>query len=216
MTTYTEPQRPLEFVLYEEPVISRETLTIPSGTAAFDAGMVLGATLASGSATAAAVTGNTGNGTMGTITVGAAAKVGVYTLTVIEPGSNVGTFTITDPEGVLVGKGAVASAFDAGGLAFTLADGSTDFAAGDAFLITVSGTVKYVPYDDGNTDGSNVARAIALYACDASGASDVSVAGLMRFAAIKTAALQWHASADTAAKNKAYTALARQNLIARS
>lgn len=216
MTTYTEPQRPLEFVLHEIPVISRETLTIPAGTAAFDAGMVLGATLASGAATATAFATNTsGGGAMGTITVGAAAKVGVYTLVIVEPGTNVGTFVITDPEGLIVGRGAVASAFDQGGLAFTLAD-ATDYVAGDGFHIAVSGTVKYVPYDDALTNGANVARAIALYDCDASGSSDVSVAGLVRLAGVKAAALQWHADADATSKASAYTALARQHLIARS
>lgn len=216
MATYTEPQRPLEFVLYEEECLSRETLTIPSGTAAFAAGMVLGRTLVSGSATATASAGNSGDGVMGTITVGASAKIGNYTLTIVEPGTNVGNFVVTDPEGLLVGHGTVASAFNQGGLSFTLADGAADFVAGDGFNIAVTGTAKFVPYDDGNTDGSNVARAIALYPCDASGASDVTVSGLVRIAAVKTAALKWHASADTAAKTKAYADLLRAHIIARS
>lgn len=215
MATYNEPVRPLEFLLYEEPMLSRETLTIPSGTAAFGAGMVLGKTLASGTAVATAFATNTsGGGAMGTITVGAAAKVGVYTLLIVEPGSNAGTFVLTDPEGLTVGRGAVASAFDAGGLAFTLAD-ATDYVAGDGFHIAVSGTVKYVPYDDALTSGANVARAIALYDCDASG-GEKTVAGIVRLAAVKTAALQWHADADAAAKTAAYTALAKLNIIARS
>jgi hypothetical protein len=89
-------------------------------------------------AVAAAVAGNTGNGTMGTVTVSAGAKEGVYTLTIIEPGSNVGAFEVQDPDGIVIGNGDVASAFSAGGLAFTLADGSTDFAAGDQFTITLT------------------------------------------------------------------------------
>lgn len=90
-------------------------------------------------ATSAALGTNTGNGTMGTVTVSAGAKIGRYTLTIIEPGSNVGTFVVLDPDGVQIGDGAVASAFSAGGLAFTLADGATDFVAGDSFAITVAG-----------------------------------------------------------------------------
>lgn len=216
MTTYTEPQRPLEFVLFEEEMISRDTITIPSGTAAFDAGTVLGRTLASGSATATAFATNTsGGGAMGTITVGAAAKIGNYTLVIVEPGTNAGNFVLTDPEGIVVGRGAVASAFDQGGLAFTLAD-ATDYVAGDGFNIAVTGTAKYVPYDDALTTGANVARAIALYDCDASGSSDVTVAGLVRFGVVKTAALKWHADADATAKTKAYADLAKLNIIARS
>lgn len=90
--------------------------------------------------TAAAALGtNTGNGVMGAITVGAAARAGVYTLTVVEPAANAGAFIVEDPDGVQVGDGNVAAAFNAGGLAFTLADGATDFIAGDSFAITVSG-----------------------------------------------------------------------------
>lgn len=91
------------------------------------------------SATATAWTGNTGDGAMGAITVSAATKIGTYKLVIVEPGTNVGTFVIFDPDGVPISKkGAVASAFSAGGLAFTLADGATDFAAGDGFDIVVS------------------------------------------------------------------------------
>lgn len=82
---------------------------------------------------------NTGNGAMGAITVTAGAKIGNYTLTIVEPGANVGTFVVADPDGIQVGDGAVASAYSAGGLAFTLADGATDFVAGDSFTITVAG-----------------------------------------------------------------------------
>lgn len=90
-------------------------------------------------ASSAALGTNTGNGTMGTVTLSAGAKIGRYTVTVVEPGSNVGTFVVTDPDGSQIGDGVVASAFSAGGLAFTLADGATDFVAGDSFAITVAG-----------------------------------------------------------------------------
>jgi hypothetical protein len=98
-----------------------------------------------GAATAAAVAGNTGNGTMGTVTVGAGAKAGVYVLTCIEPGTNAGKFLLQDPDGIAVGVVTVAAAFSAGGLGFTLADGSTDFASGDAFTITVATNTLAVP-----------------------------------------------------------------------
>lgn len=91
-------------------------------------------------ATAAALGTNTGNGAMGAITVDeTVARAGVYTLTIIEPAANAGTFVVEGPDGVQVGDGAVAAAFNAGGLAFTLADGATDFVAGDSFKITVAG-----------------------------------------------------------------------------
>ncbi len=48
MATYTEGQRPLEAVLYEEPVYSRASGTIASGAGVVAAGTVLGAITASG------------------------------------------------------------------------------------------------------------------------------------------------------------------------
>lgn len=90
-------------------------------------------------ASAAAQGTNTGNGTFGTITPSAGAVRGKYVLTIIEPGTNAGTFALEDSNGVQVGHGAVAAAFSSGGMAFTLSDGSNDFAAGDSFVITVAG-----------------------------------------------------------------------------
>lgn len=91
------------------------------------------------SGSSAALGTNTGNGVMGAITVTPGAKIGNYVLTIVEPGSNVGTFIVVDPDGKQIGDGAVASAFSAGGIAFTLADGATDFVAGDSFTITIAG-----------------------------------------------------------------------------
>lgn len=89
--------------------------------------------------TATAWSGNTGNGAMGAVTVSAAAKIGTHKIVIVEPGTNVGTFIHEDPSGVLVSaRGVVASAYSGGGLAFTLADGATDFAVGDGFDIVVS------------------------------------------------------------------------------
>ena len=216
MASYTEPTRPLEAVLYETPELSRESITIVNGTAAFDAGMVLGRTLTSGTATAVGFPTNTASvGAVGTITVGGAAKIGTYTLTVVEPATNAGSFVLVDPEGITVGKGDVASEFDAGGLTFTVADATPDFGAGDGFHIHVAGAYHYAPFDDGNTDGTNVARAIALYGCDASEAA-TDVAAITRLAAVKSAALKWHASADATAKAQAAVDLAKATILVRS
>lgn len=97
-----------------------------------------GADIGGAVATAAALATNTGDGVMGAITASAGAKVGAHQIVVVEPGAGVGTFIHKDPDGMIVGKGAVASAYSGGGLAFTLADGGTDFIAGDGFNITVS------------------------------------------------------------------------------
>jgi len=113
----------------------------PAFRGSSDHGVVVGGTFAA-TATSPALGTNTGNGTMGTVTVSAGAKAGNYTLTIIEPGANVGTFIVLDPDGIQIGDGVVGSAFSAGGLAFTLADGATDFVAGDSFTITVTYTAN--------------------------------------------------------------------------
>ncbi len=106
-----------------------------------DHGVIAGATFA---ATAAAVagSGNTGNGAMGAVTVTAGAKPGVYVLEITAAAANAGAFRVTDPTGIFVDDGDVAAAFSAGGLAFTLADGATDFVVGDTFAITVTYTAN--------------------------------------------------------------------------
>jgi hypothetical protein len=82
---------------------------------------------------------NTGNGTftVANPAVGAGVKAGEYVVTIVDPASDAGTFTIEDPDGVQIDSGAVASAYD-GVIKFTLADGATDFAAGDRFVVTVT------------------------------------------------------------------------------
>lgn len=113
----------------------------PAFRGSSDHGVILGGTFAATGASAALGT-NTGNGAMGAITVTAGAKAGAYTLTIIEAAANAGNFVVADPDGVQIGDGAVAAAFSAGGLAFTLADGATDFVAGDSFTITVTYTAN--------------------------------------------------------------------------
>lgn len=78
--------------------------------------------------------------------------------------------------------------------------------------ITASG--KYTPYDDGLSNGAETAAAVSLYEVDATSA-DVAAACLFRLAAVKTTALQWHASADSTAKTAAYAALAAKHILAR-
>lgn len=101
-----------------------------------------------GSRTASAVAGgsNTGNGTMGAITVSGDIPNGDYTLKITAASANAGSFLITDKDGAVLGPvGTVGVAYSFGGLAFTLADGATDFAVGDSFTITVTGGNTLIP-----------------------------------------------------------------------
>lgn len=100
------------------------------------------------SVSAAADGGNTGDGTIDGLTADLSASIGGYTLKVTrvtraaadnqDPGDN-GEFRLTDPDSDFVGTGEVGVQFTGGGLCFTLnEDGSTAFAVGDLFTITVS------------------------------------------------------------------------------
>lgn len=194
MTTFNEPARALEFLMSEaNGTISRENVTLAANLGALEPGTVLGKMTASGSAVATAYAGNTGNGTMGAITVTGPAKIGTYKLTITEPATDAGNFIVEDPDGITVGQGDVAAAFSAGGLAFTLADGGTDFAAGDGFNIAVTGSVQYADYDNTATDGTQTAVAVLCYAAADSGSTQ-SATIIARHAEVKEDFLEWGAN----------------------
>lgn len=107
-----------------------------------------------GTLAAQAVAGtNTGNGVLtmdGSTPLLAGVKRGDYRVVFIEPTTNLGTFEVSDPDGDLVGTGVVGTAFS-NQIKFTIADGSTDFVAGDSFTIFVRpGTIAAGGANTGN------------------------------------------------------------------
>lgn len=98
----------------------------------------IAAQLGSKAATSAPKSGNTGNGTMGTVTVTSAA-VGVYTVSFTSSTA----FSVTGPGGS-VGTGTAGAAFSTGGLGFTITAGATAFGIGDGFTITVAEATEVV------------------------------------------------------------------------
>jgi hypothetical protein len=208
------------FLISEAPGdYSREQIKILAGSGASRAltnGMVLGKRV-TGTASAAAVTGNTGDGAMGAITVSGAAKRGRYKLVIIEPGANVGQFALFDPDGVFVSKGTVASAFSAGGLAFTLADGAADFVAGDAFTIDVQVSAeKWLQLDVAATTGEAVAAGILGDDITALDAVDNPYGmAFVRSCIVNAAEIVWPAGISAANKANALLELGRLGIIAR-
>lgn len=185
--------------------LSREIGTIASGQGVLLAGTVLGL-LAVGAASAVAGGDNTGNGAMGAITVGANAKVGDYVLTFVEGAADAGAFIVEDPDGINVGSGDVGAEFSGGGLTFTLADGATDFAAGDTFVITVAeGSGEHAQLDPDGNDGSETAAAVLYADVDATDAAAEAVL-IVRDAEIVTSELVWP---DGITDNQKATALAQ-------
>lgn len=105
-----------------------------------DKGILLPGSLAY-EAAASARAGNTGNGTITAApAAGAGVQEGTYTLVAEEaPAADGGTFRMEDPEGRYLGTVKVGVAATLGGLGpITIADGATDFVAGDTFEIEVT------------------------------------------------------------------------------
>lgn len=165
-STYT----PDGLVLCDD-VVSRK-ITLVSGAGALTRGTLLGKITMAATATGAAVAGGTGNGTItASPTVGSGAKLGVYRIVCVEPATNLGKFTVEDPDGITVGVATVGTEFTGGGLTFTIADGSTDFASGDAFTITIAaGSGKYKKSLLAATDGSQTPECILAEDADATSA----------------------------------------------
>jgi hypothetical protein len=167
-------------------------------------GAVLGKiTVGTGSGAAAA--GNTGNGTISAITIGANAKAGVYKAICIEPAANLGRFIVEDPDGIIVGQVNVGSAF-AGPIGFTISDGGTDFVAGDGFDITVAaGSGKFKRAVAAATDGSQRPVGILVESDDAT-AGD-KAASAYRTGEFNEAALNFGAGHDANSVRAALEAL---------
>jgi len=169
---------------------SREQITINATAGKLEAGTVLAKRSAANAASVAAAGGNTGDGTMGAVTVGNDALTGDYIVTITEAATDAGAFEVRDPFDNLVGTGNVGSEFSAGGLTFTIADGSTDFEVGDAWTITVTaGQGEWVAYDDdGTDDGRRVAAGILYAGVDAT-LEDVKAVAHVRACEVDRAAL---------------------------
>ncbi len=198
MALKSEPNYAGDWLKYEEDnLYSREEITVLSGQN-LTSGAVVGK-VAVGTVTGAAAPGNTGDGTIGTLSAGPGAKEGAYQVTVIEPAVDLGTFQVEDPDGVVIGTGVVATAFS-DEVVFTIADGAADFVAGDRFIVTVAaGTGKVKASPDTASDGSEVAVGVLLLDVDASAADKAGVM-ISRHAKVRREALTFDATVDDAAK----------------
>ena len=98
---------------------------------------------------------------------------------------------------------------------FTIAAGSTDFAAGDRFVVTVAaGSGKYKEYNPANTDGSEIAVAVLIDNTDATLIDKPAVA-ITRQAEINAAEIIWFTGATTDQKTAGLAQLQTQNIVAR-
>lgn len=196
----------------DEGFISREAITVAEGNLVV--GTVLGK-IETGTATATAAAGNTGNGAMGTIAEHKGIQAGDYVLTVKKAAANGGDFQVVNPQGHVVGIGSVGAVFIGGGLEFTLADGATDFVVGDSFVITVAeGSKDYVLHNPAAIDGSEKAAGILFDGVDASLAPQPGVA-IVRMAEVNGDELTWKTGISAADKAAAIESLKTHSVIVR-
>ncbi|MCO7569376.1 head decoration protein [Pseudomonas chlororaphis] len=110
-------------------------------------------------------TGNTGNGTLGAISVGSAVETGIYSLLA----TSATVFKVTNPEGVVLGNATAGTPFTSAEIALTITAGATAFVAGDRFTVNVFDAVgAYVACVRTATDGSQTPIAILVDDTDAS------------------------------------------------
>ncbi|MFT4117469.1 head decoration protein [Bradyrhizobium sp.] len=208
MTTLTETLHAGGFIVSEaNGRRSRDQVTIGLSQTLVTA-QVLGRTPVPSSVTssAAADASNTGNGVFtldGTSPVLADAKNGVYRIVCIEPNTNSGTFEVMDPKGVAIGRLIVGNTF-ANQIKFAIADGATDFVAGDAFSVTVGvedpGDYDYKALDTTATDGSQRAAGVLFSAISTDGSTKKQGVVMRRSCELRASDLVWPTSNLTAAQ----------------
>ena len=169
----------IKYFLAEEYNFEQGTLLgtgIMNSTGQFiDVGTVLGQITQGAWSVAAAVAGgsNAGNGTVALgspAAIAGAAQVGTYkavALAALE-------WEVYDPNGKLLGVAADAAAFS-NQIAFTIAHGSTPFAAGDVFTFAITdaaGAGQYTALNLSATDGSQNAVGVAAKAETAQAGAD--------------------------------------------
>jgi hypothetical protein len=186
MTVKTEGQHAGEFLISEaNGKRSRDAIIINAGAGVLSAGTLVAQITAANAASATAGS-NTGNGAIGAIGVDNAAITGDYIVTITEAAADGGAFSVVDPNGVTVGSGTVGVEFAGGGLTFTIADGTTDFAVNDSWTIAVNaGIGEWVAYDnDGTNDGRRACGGVLFAGVDATHA-DARAVGIVRDAEVR-------------------------------
>ena len=155
--------------------------------------------------------------TMADPAVSSKVKDGVYRAVCTAVASNAGTFRVEDPTGVHIGNATVGVAFNKE-IKFTIADGSTDFALGDEFLITVAADdadFEYVAYDPAATDGAETPVAYSIYPVTTGSGVTTKTAGITRHAQLNGNCIAWPAGITSAQKADAVQALAAVGIVVR-
>lgn len=212
MTVLTEKPHAGEFLITElKGMLSRKTVTVNQGQN-LAPGTVIAFLLSAGAATA--VGSPTGNGVITAGALGPDARPGVYKLVAVEADTNAGTFNFYAPDGSLIRQITVAGGAAANDhIVLTIADGATDFVAGDTFTITVSeGDAEIL--NPAHTDGTQIAGGVLYSAVDATDADKQGVA-VYKTAAVLASALVWPSGISDTNKATAIAQLAARGIVLR-
>ncbi|MCO5352580.1 MAG: head decoration protein [Bryobacteraceae bacterium] len=157
---------------------------------------------------------NTGNGVMGTVTLGPAALPGNYVLTCKTKQANAGVLTVADPRGLPLPDLTVAVAYTGDHINMTLADGATDFEVGDAFTIGVATSNEVGEFNPAASDGLQFAAGVLAFDTDATGGATAAVV-IARQAIVQRNALVWKSGVTAPQKAVALAQLNTLGILAR-
>ena len=144
-----------------------------------------------GTAAFANTGGDTGNGTCSAIVVQPGVIGGTYTFTCTVAGATA-TFTGVDPFGNILPPLTVGTAYNGGGLTFTITSGGTAYIVGDSFTVTTyTGNDEYYPVNASAYDGTQNAAGILVFQTYVGAATVVQVAVVSRQAEVKAGRLCW-------------------------
>ena len=119
---------------------------------------------------------NTGNGTVGAVSIGATQTFGAFVLTA----TSATNFTVVDPEGAALPNATVGTPYANAEINFTITAGGTAFVAGDKFTLTaIQATGNYIQSVKTAVDGSQNPVAILSQDTDASAGPKTSGAYLL-------------------------------------
>ena len=214
MTTLTEARRNWEFIVSEQPGHrSREAKSVYSGGASttIRGGTILGAPVDTDDSNWTVTNAGTGDGatTFNATPTGAGVKAGAYVAKMTGAGATA-PFDLFDPDGLYVGAGAVGTEF-VGPIVFTIADGGSNFAAGDTVTIEVP-AAAHVRW---NPDGADGSERVAGVLCEAV-TGTVTTTVIVRDAEVNGHHLTYNDSATDAEKATAQAGLAALGIVVRS
>ena len=219
MNAYSESTYLGDILKCEAPnLYSREAVTVLAGDGA-ERALKVGAVIAERTRSTVTVTagdGNTGDGeaTLADPALGQLAEAGIYRLACITAGAD-GIFQVLSPKGYVLPDLTVGEAYAGGHLNLIVADGATDFVAGDTFAIEVSGDGKAVALDPVAVDGTAEAIGIVAFDVTAPDGIDAEVTAILRDAVLADRPIVWPAGITEEQKKAAIADLEARGILVR-